>query len=155
MPYAVLLLTGYSVDMLAHSKRLLDAAKAEGVDHIVHLGAMAADDTPYAPLAWHQLIERAIEAMNFSWTHLHPNFFMDTVWSGFLHRPDRLVHYRERVGGEGVPPRDRGQQHRVTGLQPAAAPQRGGNHDPGPGRHGDHAARVAAGDHHPGLAAGR
>src|SRR5207245_9849350 len=64
--YAWLLLTGYSVDMLAHSKRLLDAAKAEGVDHIVHLGAMAADDTPYAPLAWHQLIERAIEAMNFS-----------------------------------------------------------------------------------------
>lgn len=89
----VFLLTGYSVDMLAHSKRVLDAAKSEGVRHIVHLGALAAEDTPHAHFAWHQLIERAIEGMGFGWTHLHPNFFMDTVWNGFVHRPDRLVHF--------------------------------------------------------------
>jgi uncharacterized protein YbjT (DUF2867 family) len=89
----IFLLTGYSVDMLVHSKRLLDAAKAEGVQHIVHLGAHAADDTPFAHFAWHQLIERTTEAMGFSWTHLRPNFFMDTVWNGFVHRPDRIVHF--------------------------------------------------------------
>lgn len=90
---AVFLLTGYSVDMLVQSKRALDAARAEGVRHVVHLGALAAEDTPHAHFAWHQLIERAIEGMGFDWTHLHPNFFMDTVWGGFVHRPDRLVHF--------------------------------------------------------------
>ena len=96
---SVFLLTGYSVDMLAHSKRVLDAAKEEGVRHIVHLGALAADDTPHAHFAWHQLIERAVEGMGFDWTHLHPNFFMDTVWQGFARRPDRLVHF---VGDQRV-----------------------------------------------------
>ncbi len=90
---SVFLVTGYSVDMLVHSKRLLDAAKSAGVRHIVHLGALAAPDTPHAHFAWHQMIERVIEAMGFEWTHLHPNFFIDTVWAGFRHRPDRLVHF--------------------------------------------------------------
>lgn len=90
---AVFLSTGYSVDMIVHSKRLLDAAKTAGVRHIVHLGALAPDDTTHAHFAWHQVIERTIEAMGFDWTHLRPNFFMDTVWNGFMHRPDRLVHF--------------------------------------------------------------
>lgn len=91
--YAVFLLTGYSVDMLVQSKRLLDAARAAGVRHVVHLGALAADDTPFAHFAWHQMIERTTEAMGFGWTHLRPNFFMDTVWAGFRARPGRLVHF--------------------------------------------------------------
>lgn len=90
---ALFLVTGYTVDMLVHSKRVLDAAKAAGVRHIVHLGALAAEDTPHAHFAWHQLIERAIEGMGFAWTHLRPNFFMDTVWAGLRRRPDRLVHF--------------------------------------------------------------
>lgn len=90
---AVFLSTGYTVDMLVHSKRLLDAANAASVRHIVHLGALAAANTPHAHFAWHQLIERTIEAMGFGYTHLQPNFFMDTVWSGFRHRRDRLVHF--------------------------------------------------------------
>ncbi|WP_210496854.1 NmrA family NAD(P)-binding protein [Microvirga antarctica] len=90
---SIFLVTGYSVDMMIQSKRLLDAAKAARVPHIVHLGALAADDTPYAHFGWHQLIERAIEAMGFSFTHLRPNFFIDTVWGAFRHRPDRVVHF--------------------------------------------------------------
>lgn len=90
---AVFLAGGYSVTMLAHAKRLLNAARAEGVKHVVHLGALAADDTPHAHFIWHQMIEHTIEAMGFSWTHLRPNFFIDTVWSGFRRKPDRLVHF--------------------------------------------------------------
>jgi NAD(P)H dehydrogenase (quinone) len=89
----VFLATGYSVDMLAHSKRLLDAARAERVGHIVHLGALAADDSPHAHFAWHRMIEHSIEAMGFSYTHLRPNFFIETVWKGFCYRPDRLIHF--------------------------------------------------------------
>lgn len=90
---AIFLVTGYTVDMLVHSKRMLDAARAEGVGHVVHLGALAAEDTPFAHFAWHQMIERTIEAMGFGWTHLRPNFFIDTVWNGFRQRPDRIVHF--------------------------------------------------------------
>ncbi len=45
--------------------------------------------------------------------------------------------------GPGTP-----QQHPVTRPQPATAPERGRDHAVRFGRHGDHAARVAAGDHH-------
>lgn len=96
---SVFLVTGYTVDMLVHCKRLLDAAKAAKVPHIVHLGALAPHDTPHAHFAWHQLIERTIEAMGFSFTHLQPNFFIDTVWAGFRQRPDRLVHF---IGNQRV-----------------------------------------------------
>ena len=87
------LATGYTVDMLIHAKRTLDAAHDAGVSHIVHLGALAAPDTAHAHFAWHQMIEYTIKAMGFSWTNLHPNFFMDTVWQGLRHRPERLVHF--------------------------------------------------------------
>ena len=35
----VLIVTGYTVDMLRQSKALLDNAKKAGVQHVVHLGA--------------------------------------------------------------------------------------------------------------------
>ena len=53
-----------------------------------------------------------------------------------------------RVRGQGVLGGDRGEPDRVAGEQPAAVPQRRGDRDAGPGRHGDQAGRVAADDHH-------
>jgi hypothetical protein len=66
-------------------------------------------------------------------------------------RPDCLVHHGEGVSGECVLARNGGQQHLVTGMQPAAVPQRGRDRDRyvGPGRHDDRAGRVAAREHHP------
>ncbi|MBB5620868.1 uncharacterized protein YbjT (DUF2867 family) [Pedobacter cryoconitis] len=77
----VLIVTGYTVDMLRQSKVLLDNAKKAGVQHVVHLGACGRDDTTVAHWAWHQLIERYIEWSGFSYTHLRPETFMQNVLS--------------------------------------------------------------------------
>ncbi|AMP98054.1 NmrA family protein [Pedobacter cryoconitis] len=77
----ILIVTGYTVDMLRQSKALLDNAKEAGVKHVVHLGACGRDDTTVAHWAWHQLIERYIEWSGFSYTHLRPETFMQNVLS--------------------------------------------------------------------------
>lgn len=73
------LLTGYTVAMLVQSKTLIDAAKKAGIQHIVHLGIFAEWDCTDPHFAWHQLIERYIEASGIAWTHLHPNYFMENL----------------------------------------------------------------------------
>ena len=86
----VFLLTGYTVAMLTQSKTLVDAAKKAGVSHIVHVGVFAEWDTTDAHFAWHQLIEKYIEASGIAWTHLHPNMFME-VFTG-LYIPKNLTY---------------------------------------------------------------
>ncbi|WP_407530101.1 NmrA family NAD(P)-binding protein [Methylobacterium oryzisoli] len=76
-----LLLTGYSVDMLRQSKRFLDAARAMGVRHIVHVGASGAATNEVAHWGWHQLVEAYAEARGFAWTHLRPESFMQNLTS--------------------------------------------------------------------------
>lgn len=73
------LATGYSVDMLVHSKTVLDAARDAGVEHVVHLGASGSDAQPYAHLIWHAYVERYIEALGFGYTHLQPKTYMRNV----------------------------------------------------------------------------
>src|SRR2546426_8361072 len=79
------LITGYTVDMLVQSKSLIDAAKRNGVNHIVHLGAFTRDHDAYATVfAWHQMIETYLRDSGIAWTNLHPNMFMQSflsVWS--------------------------------------------------------------------------
>jgi uncharacterized protein YbjT (DUF2867 family) len=75
------LLTGYTVDMLRQSKALLDNAKKAGVRHVVHLGACGRDDTTVAHWAWHQFVERYIQWLGFSYTHLRPETFMQNLLS--------------------------------------------------------------------------
>jgi len=77
----VLLVTGYTVDMLRQSKAFLDKAQQAGVQHLVHLGACGRDDTTVAHWAWHQLVERYIEWSGFSFTHLRPETFMQNLLS--------------------------------------------------------------------------
>lgn len=77
----LLIVTGYTVDMLRQSKTLLDSAKKAGVQHVVHLGACGRDDTTVAQWAWHQLVERYIEWSGFSYTHLRPETFMQNLLS--------------------------------------------------------------------------
>src|SRR5467141_559216 len=82
---SIFLFTGYTVDMLAQSKSLIDAAKRNGVNHIVHLGAFTRDNDVYATVfAWHQMIEAYLRDSGIAWTNLHPNMFMQSflsVWS--------------------------------------------------------------------------
>jgi NAD(P)H dehydrogenase (quinone) len=75
----VFMVTGYTVDMLRQSKALLDAAKKQGVQHIVHLGACGPDDTSIGHWAWHQLVERYVEWCGFTYTHLRPQDFMQNL----------------------------------------------------------------------------
>lgn len=86
----VFLLTGYTVGMLTQSKTLVDAAKKAGVRHIVHVGVFAEWDTTDAHFAWHQMIEKYIEASGIAWTRLHPNMFMEALTGAYL--PKNLTY---------------------------------------------------------------
>ena len=79
------LITGYTVDMLVHCKTLIDAAKRNGLNHVVHLGAFTREhDCDTTVFAWHQMIEAYLRDSGVAWTNLHPNMFMQnflSVWS--------------------------------------------------------------------------
>lgn len=74
-----LILTGYTVDMLRQSKRFLDTAKIQGVQHIVHIGASGATTNEVAHWGWHQFVEAYIEKLGFNWTHLRPEAYMQNI----------------------------------------------------------------------------
>jgi NAD(P)H dehydrogenase (quinone) len=76
---SLFLVTGYTIDMLRQSKAILDNAKKAGVQRVVHLGACGRDDTTVAHWAWHQFVERYIQWLGFSYTHLRPEAFMQNM----------------------------------------------------------------------------
>src|SRR5690554_3692477 len=90
---ALFLLKPYTIKMLIQAKQLLDCAHHAGVRHIVHLGAHGNDDTPWAIIGWHHMVERYIEALDFEWTHLRPNFFMENLIKGINRDKGELYHY--------------------------------------------------------------
>jgi NAD(P)H dehydrogenase (quinone) len=83
----IFLISGYTVDMLVQSKSIIDAAKRNGVNHIVHLGAFTLElehDFYATVFAWHQMIEAYLRDSDVAWTNLHPNMFTQnllSVWS--------------------------------------------------------------------------
>src|SRR5258705_13356021 len=78
------LITGYTVDMLVHCKTLIDAAKRNGLNHVVHLGAFTREhDCDTTVFAWHQMIEAYLRDSGMAWTNLHPNMFMQNLTSAW------------------------------------------------------------------------
>ncbi|MFG1941463.1 NmrA family NAD(P)-binding protein [Nonomuraea sp. NPDC048826] len=75
----LMLITGYDVRMLAQSKAAVDAAKAEGVSYVTHVGVSATEDTTIVHFAWHQLVEAYIERSSLRYTHLRPAAFMQNL----------------------------------------------------------------------------
>lgn len=73
------LCTGYSVDMLVHSKVVLDAALAAGVRQVVHLGALGPAGSTLPHFVWHAYVEAYIERLGFRYTFLRPRAFMQNV----------------------------------------------------------------------------
>jgi uncharacterized protein YbjT (DUF2867 family) len=94
------LITGYTVDMLVQSKSLIDAARRNGVKHIVHLGAFATDRDAYATVfAWHQMIEAYLRDSGVAWTNLHPNMFMQNLLSYAAVKGGRYSYYTSKALG--------------------------------------------------------
>jgi NAD(P)H dehydrogenase (quinone) len=77
---SIFMVTGYTVDMLRHSKALIDYARMVGVSYVVHLGACGGDDTEVAHYGWHQFVERYIQWSGISFTHLRPEIFMQNLF---------------------------------------------------------------------------
>jgi uncharacterized protein YbjT (DUF2867 family) len=96
----IFLLTGYTVDMLVHSKSLIDAARRNAVTHIVHLGAFTRDRDSYATVfAWHQMIEAYLRDSGVAWTNLHPNMFMQNLLSSAAVKGGRYSYYTSKALG--------------------------------------------------------
>src|SRR5437879_8386301 len=80
----IFLLTAYTVDMLVQSKTLIDAARRNGVKHIVHLDAFSRQHDSYTSVfVWHQMIEAYIRDSGIASTNLHPNIFMQNFLSSW------------------------------------------------------------------------
>jgi NAD(P)H dehydrogenase (quinone) len=96
----IFLITGYMVDMLVHSKSLIDAARRNSVKHIVHLGAFTTDRDAYATVfAWHQMIEIYLQASGVAWTNLHPNMFMQNLLGYAAIKGGRYSYYTSKALG--------------------------------------------------------
>jgi NAD(P)H dehydrogenase (quinone) len=80
---SIFLLTGYTVNMLVQSKAIIDTARREGINHLVHLGVFSPEADCYdAHFAWHQMIEAYTKISGLNYTFLHPNCFLQN-FTGF------------------------------------------------------------------------
>lgn len=75
------IMTGYTMNMVHQVKTIVDAAATAGVGFVVHLGVFGDGKSTDPHYAWHELVERYIEASGLPWCHVHPNFFMDNLLS--------------------------------------------------------------------------
>ncbi|MBC7381133.1 MAG: NmrA family NAD(P)-binding protein [Burkholderiaceae bacterium] len=73
------LCTGYTIDMLVHSKLALDAARDGGVKQVVHLGALGPKGSKLPHFVWHEYVEAYVAQLGFQHTFLRPRAFMQNV----------------------------------------------------------------------------
>lgn len=83
------LCTGYTIDMLVHSKLALDAALDAGVKQVVHLGALGPKGSELPHFVWHEYVEAYIAQLGFQHTFLRPRAFMQNVLASL--RPGSVV----------------------------------------------------------------
>jgi uncharacterized protein YbjT (DUF2867 family) len=78
---SVLFLTGRdNPAQVEQHVRVLDAARAAGVRHVVKLSAIGARaDSPVALMRWHHAIEERLRASSFAWTFLRPHLYMQNL----------------------------------------------------------------------------
>lgn len=73
----VFLITPFTQNQVAIGKKLIDAAKSAGVQHIVKLSASGADaETGIQMGRWHREVEKYLEASGIPFTFLRPTAFM-------------------------------------------------------------------------------
>ena len=89
---SLLLLSGYTVDMMKQSKRVIDAAKQADVKHIVHIGASGNNTAEVSHWGWHKMIESYIEQQGFDYTHIQPEAFMQNITAFGWLNPKGLVN---------------------------------------------------------------
>jgi uncharacterized protein YbjT (DUF2867 family) len=83
------LLTPFSNEQVALGKKLVDAARAAGVRHVVKLSAIGCDIEPGIQLGrWHREVERHVEASGIAYTLLRPNNYMDNFINYYPPAPD-------------------------------------------------------------------
>ena len=66
---------------------VVDAAKAEGVTHVVKLSVISAEAPAITFARWHNAAEQKLKASGLAWTMLRPGNFMTMRWGGL--RPSR------------------------------------------------------------------
>lgn len=85
--------TGYHTKSIIQSKTIIDYAKAVNVEFILHGGVLAQDNTVNESFAYHILIEKYIEHLNFKYCHLHPAVYMQ-VLIGYI--DERVVNLKKQ-----------------------------------------------------------
>jgi len=76
----VMLLSSADARLTNRETRLVEAAKAAGVERIAKFSVIGAGDAePVGFGRWHGPVEAAIRASGLSWTFLRPNVFMDNL----------------------------------------------------------------------------
>ena len=77
--HRIFLLTGYSSEMLFQAKLLIDAAKKNGIEFIVHLGVYTSRNDFIPHFSWHDLIECYLKSSRIPYCNIHPNVITESV----------------------------------------------------------------------------
>ena len=75
----IFLLTGYSSEMLFQAKLLIDSAKKNGIEFIVHLGVFTSRNDFIPHFSWHDLIECYLKSSGIPYCNIHPNVIIKSV----------------------------------------------------------------------------